>query len=77
MTNFSLRHCALAVIVAAVMFTRMSTRAWLMAILPWSVVLVAFPLIVPRLPSYRRTDQYWQEIQRRYPSLVAEFQRVD
>jgi hypothetical protein len=35
---------------------------------------IAVPFIVPRLPSYRKTDRIWQDVQRQYPSLVAKFQ---
>jgi hypothetical protein len=35
---------------------------------------VAVPFIIPQLPTYRKTDRIWQDIQRQYPSLVAKFQ---
>ncbi len=35
------------------------------------VLLIALPILVTRLPSYRRANERWNDIGRRYPSIVA------
>jgi hypothetical protein len=49
----------------------------LVVVLPSALLFVALPFIVSGLPLYRRAGAVWQEVQRRYPGLVAEFRRRD
>ena len=39
-----------------------------------AVLFIAVPFIVPRLPSYQKTDRIWKDVQRQYPSLIAKLQ---
>lgn len=45
-------------------------------LLPVGIALTAIPFVVARLPVYRTTDKIWQEIQQRYPSIVAVLKRT-
>jgi hypothetical protein len=45
-----------------------------MSALSLAGLLISIPFIVPRLPSYRKAERIWQDVQRQYPSLVAQFQ---
>ena len=63
----------LAVIAAVGTFFFLATVIWVTCVLPLAALFLAVPFIISRISSYRRTDQVWQDVQRQYPSLVAEF----
>lgn len=70
---------ALAVVGLVVLlasYFALPTRNWAMIALPVSIGIVATPVVVARLPVYQKTQVTWDEVQSKFPSLVAEFRAL-
>jgi hypothetical protein len=51
-------------------------RIWLVTVLPWGLALMALPLILSRLPAYRKADRVYKDIQMYYPGYGVVLQTV-
>lgn len=64
-----------SVVACVAAFFLLPAATWAAVVLPFAAVLLALPFVVPRLPACRKTEAVWQQVQRKYPSLVLELHR--